>query len=370
MNNYILHRRQSWIAPQVAASCVLGAATLLFAAEGESPGTADFTNGPDQEWLNVIAASELPAFPTYRNRQPPTDQEVAKFFVPFELSGADKARDFYTRFPDHPKAAQARQQEFDMLQIAVQRFGDTTQKPRLEKLQKERGCDPDEQHRFELQMQMMEHTAAVRSQQVYRTEMAKGARELQQQFPKRPEVYEMLWKAYQGGEGETTRAVANEIVNCQYASTGTRKAAQAALARFDLLGNPVPIQFTALDGREVDTTRMRGKVVLIDFWATWCGPCVVGVPNIKAVYQKFHDQGFDVIGISLDSQKDQLASFVAKEHLEWPQFFGGAGSDNRFGEQFGIVGIPKLWLVDKRGNLRDFEGGRDLETKVAELLAE
>src|SRR6266478_8213925 len=76
------------------------------------------------------------------------------------------------------------------------------------------------------------------------------------------------------------------------------------------LGQPLAIQFEAIDGRQVDLAKMRGKVVLVDFWATWCPPCVREVPVVKAAYDKFHPRGFEVIGISLDDKKQDLLSFV------------------------------------------------------------
>jgi len=111
-------------------------------------------------------------------------------------------------------------------------------------------------------------------------------------------------------------------------------------------------------------------VVLVDFWATWCGPCVEEIPNVKAVYDKLHPKGFEIVGISFDQEKDALTSFVSDKKMTWPQYFDGKGWENKFGQKFGIHAIPAMWLVDKKGNLRDIEGRGDLETKVAKLLDE
>jgi len=111
-------------------------------------------------------------------------------------------------------------------------------------------------------------------------------------------------------------------------------------------------------------------VVLVDFWATWCGPCVKEIPNVRAAYEKLSAKGFEIVGISFDQQLDALQRFVEKEKMPWPQYFDGKGWENNFGREFGITGIPAMWLVDKKGNLRDMNAREDLVAKVEKLLAE
>lgn len=154
--------------------------------------------------------------------------------------------------------------------------------------------------------------------------------------------------------------------------------ARGFLNRLDSFHKPMTIQFAAVDGREVNLASMRGRVVLVDFWATTCAPCVGELPRVYDVYNKFHNRGFEVIGISCDDHKDALLKFLKKTGYPWPQYFdGNPQGNNKFTAEFGIDGVPHIFLVDKKGLLRfddvqvyDPTVTNSLDDKISTLLAE
>jgi len=144
--------------------------------------------------------------------------------------------------------------------------------------------------------------------------------------------------------------------------------AKTELKKRQALGQPFELKFTALGGKEVNLSQMKGKVVLIDFWATWCGPCVAVLPDLKKTYKELHPKGFEVIGISLDSDRAKLETFIRQNDMPWPQFFDGKGWGNSLAKKHGVNSIPAMWLVDKKGNLVDQNAKAGLAEKVKKYL--
>jgi thiol-disulfide isomerase/thioredoxin len=134
-------------------------------------------------------------------------------------------------------------------------------------------------------------------------------------------------------------------------------------------GEPLDLRFVSVDGSTVDLQRLRGKVVLLDFWATWCPPCRSEVPDVVAVYDRYHSRGFEVIGISLDQNEDALRRFTQENGMVWPEFFDGNGWGNSLARRFSIRSIPQMWLLDQEGRMVTKDGRSDLDGQVAALLA-
>jgi peroxiredoxin len=160
-------------------------------------------------------------------------------------------------------------------------------------------------------------------------------------------------------------------VKSEFPDTPTAKKAEQALASISsqaeakkiqrslAVGAPFPdFEEKDLEGNPLSIGKFKGKVVLVDFWATWCGPCVAELPNVLKAYEKHHDKGFEIVGISLDSEKEKLTAFIKKNKMTWPQYFDGKGWQSKLGEKYGIQSIPATYLLDKEGKIlaKDLRG--------------
>lgn len=130
-----------------------------------------------------------------------------------------------------------------------------------------------------------------------------------------------------------------------------------------------------LDGKTLDVADYKGKVVLVDFWATWCVPCVHEMPTVAAAYKKYHDQGFEVVGVSLDDKRERLEAFLKENDLPWPQVFfdepSKTGWQNPLAREHGIDGIPATFLLDREGRVyrKNLRGG-ELALALGPLFGE
>ncbi len=142
-----------------------------------------------------------------------------------------------------------------------------------------------------------------------------------------------------------------------------------------VVGKPFDLEFTdAIGGAVVSVKRLKGKIVVIDFWATWCAPCMADLPEMKRLYAKYHDQGVEFIGVSLDQPEARgglrnLKRVVAEKEITWPQYYQGDGWDGKFSSSCGINAIPATFLIDTDGNLASTEAAGKLDTLIPKLLS-
>lgn len=142
--------------------------------------------------------------------------------------------------------------------------------------------------------------------------------------------------------------------------------------RLKVGAKPLPFSGTDTAGKPISLAAYKGKVVLVDFWATWCGPCVGEVPNVVRVYNKYKAKGFNVIGVSLDRENDKnrLLAFTKENAMPWPQIYDGKFWEAALAKAYGVQSIPFTLLIGRDGKIAAVGArGEELEPAVLAALA-
>ena len=172
---------------------------------------------------------------------------------------------------------------------------------------------------------------------------------------------------FSGKEREALERYA-AIVKAFPESVPARKARGAA-RRLESVGKPLPLSGVAIDGRQVSLESMRGTPVLVHYWATWCEPCKVDMAQIRELVAKYGPKKFAVVGIALDSDKQQLEKFLKAKPIAWPQLHEAGGLDGRLAEELGVLTLPTMILLDAEGKVVDRNVViTELEKKIDALL--
>lgn len=364
----------------LAACCSLDVAKLQAAetdAAAEAAAWAIVEQGP----------GKLQPPPAWRTA-PPTEAEARAFQAELKESArtvAAAARDFLGRFPESEHASDARLTFVYALANGAA-AGDPESEAEAARFVEEVIADaeisPEDKGKVLL---MSSHVGFLKKigmrfftegQRKFHKEMdAAGAEailNIKERYPESDFLYAFLLSIAQRSETPLKQRLVDEILSSPAAPKDVRFFAEH-LAKGTLpyeIGKPVEIRFTGLNGEEVDLAKMKGQVVLIDFWSTTCGPCIGQMPELKALYDKYREQGFRIIGINLDEKESALRRFLEKHEITWPQDFSGKGWASPLATRFGIFAIPANWLIDKQGNLRSTQARFNLDRTISRLLAE
>ena len=175
-------------------------------------------------------------------------------------------------------------------------------------------------------------------------------------------------------QNEAERAKIMRQIIENYPDSDAGKMAKGALRQAEGVGKPFELSFTdAIGGKTISMADLKGKVVVVDFWATWCGPCVAEMPKMKQLYAEYKDKGVEFIGVSLDAPEDQgglkkLKDFVAEKQITWPQYYQGNAWQSEFSRSWGITSIPAVFVIDAEGKLHSTKARGQLATLIPELL--
>ena len=156
-----------------------------------------------------------------------------------------------------------------------------------------------------------------------------------------------------------------------------KQSAEGMLARLDTMKKlkigAETLEFTTTDlaSKSISPKDYRGKVVLLDFWATWCAPCRAEMPNVIALYKDYNGKGFDIIGISMDNNRDALDTYLKENDMKWRQIYDGKGWQAEIGQLYAVSSIPATFLIDKQGKIRYKNiRGDELKEAVEKLIKE
>ena len=193
-----------------------------------------------------------------------------------------------------------------------------------------------------------------------------------QRYAKKPEEAESLARASQLAKETDLSPLREEIFDTLETDHVDKPEIHAFLRR---AGRKMPFQadLTLVDGKKLALPGdLLGKVVVIDFWATWCGPCRVSLPHMKQVYAKVKSKGVEFVGVSLDrpDQKQALVDFIKKEQLGWLHSYSGKFWEDPTARKYGVSGIPSIWVIGKDGKIFSENARADLEGTIDRALAQ
>jgi thiol-disulfide isomerase/thioredoxin len=170
------------------------------------------------------------------------------------------------------------------------------------------------------------------------------------------DVYAMLDKRLDGDDREEMQALRLNL--------------QANIRRLELLGNKLPLNAKDIDGRTIKTEDYSGKFLLVEFFASWCQPCVAEIPRLKKHYGKYRDKGLEIVSINLDQDRAALDKYMADHTLTWPIIFDGSlANDEKLQMRFGISSLPSILLLNKEGVVVSLEArGAELDRLMERIF--
>ncbi len=173
-------------------------------------------------------------------------------------------------------------------------------------------------------------------------------------FPKAEDAPEALSQLGIGmefsGKDDQARKYYQTLAESFPKSTAAPRAT-GAIRRLDIVGKPLQLKAAELRRGSIDVQKLQGRVVLVDFWATNCDPWKNDLPRLKEIYARYHDKGFEIVGVSLDGDKAEVAKFVQSNKISWPVAFETGGLDSSVAQEFGIIALPTQFLVGADGKV-------------------
>jgi thiol-disulfide isomerase/thioredoxin len=381
MKNPMKSRTARWTAAMVAAAAAVSALTLTRPVRGVAPTTAPATAAPAGRTADAINTDIRTQFASVHEvlSDPATLTDATK-----RAAAAPKAipvfkkvialfSELETADPSTKEQIAPAKAEFTMF-LSLMGDADAT------KLLQTEAASKDPLVSIEGQSgQLMIAWLNASGNEAAGGKVVDDAEKLAKAHPESKELTGQLFQMTQMGSpakgladrlnGLITGTMKNEVAD------QIKQQVEAEQKLAGLEGKPLTIAGKQLDGKDFTTADWKGKVVLVDFWATWCGPCMAEMPRVKKMYADYHDKGLEILGVSNDQSADDLAKFRAdNKDAPWPQLFDAAAAQqqqwNPITLGYGINGIPTMFLIDKKGVCRTVEAREKMEDLIPKMLAE
>lgn len=343
-------------------------ALLLAALIGPAAAPAFAADRTATEIVKEIDAARSPSFDPSRRSDKAYVEQVRKQFMETGAKRDALILELFHADADHPRLPELMMERWRRLPPVG---ADEA------KLQKEVQDVLARTHNEKLRIEALFARAQAglfKTQQSGKSDLA-GVEEFVKAFPKDMRAEQLLYYASLVSQEPAQKSAYENRLLAEYPKSKVAEAILGTRRQLESVGKPFDLDFTdAISGSSVSMKALRGKVVVIDFWATWCQPCIAELPHMKELYGKYRDQGVEFIGVSLDSPKEQggldsLKAFVQKNEIRWPQYYMGKGWESDFSRSWGINAIPAVFVVDTDGNLASVQARGKLDQMIPDLLA-
>ena len=184
-----------------------------------------------------------------------------------------------------------------------------------------------------------------------------------------PDAILQLSITYEFADNEPMARQWYQKLSKQFSGSPQALKAKGALRRLNLVGQNFDFKGKGLRAASINAEDYRGQVLLVSFWATWCEPCKTNMKTLQELYQAYHNKGFEILGVNLDSQTSKVNRYVRKSQIGWPQIHEPGGLESRPANELGIITVPSMILVDEKGRVisRDIQLA-ELETELRRRL--
>jgi len=285
------------------------------------------------------------------------------------VAAADKAQEFYTKYPTDGHELSAREKELDVLCQAFDEAYATNQSGRIYTRASAlfRDSRIDKVKRYGMCNLIFIFALTQRELLPATNDIPRELREdihiLETNFPG-AEIRHLTALA-EDSKFEKQRPLLRELAT-PLPIVGYRLLFEVVFKQREMIGKPWDFQFHSLDGREVETARLKGNVVAVVFWGLTYPISMTNVGRLDKLQSKLHSKGLRAIGVNIDRDSEPMKAFLRNNKIEWPQYWDGKGLLNKAA----VSRAGTVLLIDKRGLIRKYDGDEDLETEVEALLKE